>query len=291
MLFKKTFSSVALAAIALATTVSSSPAPFLSIEKRALFGRYNDFSCKPSPSKPNPVILLHGLLGNSGEFAYMGSRFALRGYCAYSLDYGLMPGIPLLGGLNDLMVSAQELSDFVDKVLAATGASKVDIMGHSEGSALPRVYLKHFNGTAKVDHFTAIGSNQYGTTLANIVTLLEGLNLWGPVKGVLSPVCKACFQLAVGAPFLDELAKGGDAYPEVKYLMLVSKYDEFVTPYTNGFLRTLGPNVHNVVLQDLCSYVISGHLLQAVDPVAFNAIETFLRTDSVTKAGCLALIQ
>ncbi|KAG0380698.1 hypothetical protein BGX24_006031 [Mortierella sp. AD032] len=290
MLLKKTFSAVALATIALAATVTSSPVPS-TLEKRYLLSRYNNMSCKPSSTKPNPVILLHGLLGNSGEWSYMGPRFALKGYCAYSLDYGQMPGIPLAGGLNDLMVSAKELSDFVDKVLAATGASKVDIVGHSEGSVLPRVYLKHLNGIAKVDHFTAIGSNQYGTTLAKIVTLLEVFDLWDPVKRVISPLCKACFQLTVGAPFLDELAQGGDTYPEVKYLMLVSKYDEFVTPYTNGFLKTLGPNVHNIELTQICSADLSEHLLQAVDPVAFNTIEYFLRTDSITKEGCLTLLQ
>ncbi|KAF9330872.1 hypothetical protein BGZ91_012338 [Linnemannia elongata] len=290
MLFKKTLSAIALAVLTIATTTTSSPVPSV-LEKRGLFGRYNDMDCKPSSSKPNPVILLHGLLGNSGEFAYMGPRFALKGYCAYSLDYGHMPGVPILGGLNDLMISAKELSDFIDKVLAATGASKVDLVGHSEGSTLPRVYLKYFNGTAKVDHFAAIGSNQYGTTLANIVTVLEAANLFGAVKGVLNPVCKACFQLTLGAPFLDQLAEGGDTYPQVKYLMLVSKYDELVTPYTNGFLRTPGPNVHNVVIQDLCSLDLSEHLAQAVSPVAFNAIEYFLRTDSVTTAGCLALLQ
>ncbi|KAF9126143.1 hypothetical protein BGX30_000142 [Mortierella sp. GBA39] len=293
MLFKKTLSAVSLAVLTLATTITSiTSSPILAApEKRALFGRYNDMDCKPSSSKPNPVILLHGLLGNSGEFAYMGPRFALKGYCTYSLDYGHIPGIPIFGGLNDLMVSAMELSDFVDKILAATGASKVDLVGHSEGSTLPRVYLKYFNGTAKVDHFAAIGSNQYGTTLANFVTILEAANLFGAVKGVLNPLCKACFQLTPGAPFLDQLAEGGDTYPEVKYLMLVSKYDELITPYTNGFLRTLGPNVHNVVIQDnLCSLDLSEHLSQAVSPVAFNAIEYFLRTDSVTKAGCRALL-
>lgn len=222
MLSKNALSAVALAVLTLTTAITSSPVPAVP-EKPTLFRRYNDMDCNPSSFKPNPVILLHGLLGNSDEFAYMGLRFALEGYCAYSLDYGHMPGIPILGGLNDLMVSAKELSVFVDKVLAATGASKVDLVGHSEGSTLPRVYLKYFNGTAKVDHFAAIGSNQYGTTLANIVTILEAAKLFSPVKGVLNAVCKACFQLTLEAPFLDQLAEGGDTYPEVKYLMLVSK--------------------------------------------------------------------
>ncbi|KAG0291278.1 hypothetical protein BGZ96_005315 [Linnemannia gamsii] len=296
MFFKKTLSAIALAVFALAATVASSPVSSVpsASEKPALFGRYNDFKCKPSSSKPNPIILLHGLGGNPGEFSYMGPRFALKGYCAFSLNYGRLPGtdhipgISFLGGLNDLMVSAKELSDFVDKVLAVTGASKVDLVGHSEGSTLPRVYLKYFAGRAKVDHFTAIGSNQYGTTLANIVTILETANLFGATKGVFNPACKACYQLTVGAPFLNELNEGGDTYPEVKYLMLVSKYDELVTPYTNGFLRTLGPNVHNVELQQLCQRDLSEHLAQSTDPIAFNAIEYFLRTNSVTEDGCWA---
>ncbi|KAF9097981.1 hypothetical protein BGX29_007844 [Mortierella sp. GBA35] len=147
----------------------------------------------------------------------MGTRFALKGYCAFSLDYGHIPGIPILGGLNDLMVSAQELSAFVDKVLAHTGASKVDLVGHSEGSFLPQVCLKYFGGRAKTDHFAGIGSNHgdcYG---------VGGLNLFGPVKGALNPVCKACFQLTVGAPFIDQVAEGGDTFPDIKYHMLVSK--------------------------------------------------------------------
>lgn len=224
MLFKKTLSAVALAVFAFATTVASGPLPpFLSgFVMQAVSDRYNNFACKPSSSKPNPIILLHGLLGNSGEFSIMGPRFALEGYCTYTLDYGHVPGYPF-GGLNDLKASAQELSKFVDDVLVATGASKVDIVGHSEGSTLPRVYLKYNKGTDKVDHFAAIGSNQYGTTLASIATLWKAAGLYKTTEDTMSSVCKACFQLTEGAPFLADLNNGGDTYPQVKYLMLVSR--------------------------------------------------------------------
>ncbi|GJJ77815.1 triacylglycerol lipase [Entomortierella parvispora] len=282
MLLKSRLSSLTVAALVIVG--SSSP-----IAKRST-GGYNDFSCKATSEHPNPLIMLHGMLGNSGEWAYMGPRFALKGYCAFSLDYGHLPNIPILGGLDDLKVSAQELSDFVDKVMAATGASKVDILGHSEGSTLPRVYFKYLNGTQKTGSFAAIGSNQYGTTLANIVSSLQQVNLFGPVQGALDPICKACFQLIINAPFLNDLNAGGDTYPEIKYLMLVSEYDEFVTPYTNGYLRTLGPNVHNVRLQDLCSLDLSDHLAQAIDPIAFNAIDSFLSTGEVKNSGCLPAI-
>lgn len=144
---------VALLAIAaLAVGVSGSHIPISSLAQEQhglLHGGFNDIHCKPSAKHPNPLILLHGLLGNSAGWSYMGIRFALKGYCAYSLDYGQLPNIPLVGGLKDLKESAQEVSDFVDKVLASTGASKVDIVGHSEGSLLPRVYLKYNGGATK----------------------------------------------------------------------------------------------------------------------------------------------
>lgn len=53
-----------------------------------------------------------------------------------------------------MAVSAQDLSNFVDQVLNATGASKVNIFGHSEGSIVPRYYLKFLGGAAKVGKAT-----------------------------------------------------------------------------------------------------------------------------------------
>ncbi len=35
--------------------------------------------------------------------------------------------------------------------------------------------------------------------------------------------------------------------------------DDFVTPYTNGFIRSTGPNVRNQILQDWCPNDMSGH--------------------------------
>jgi pimeloyl-ACP methyl ester carboxylesterase len=143
---------VLLAFVALASTVPAYSS------KRSLFhgGGYNDFHCKPSAEHPNPVIMLHGLGANANVWSYMGPRFALKGYCAFSMTYGRLPNIPLLGGLNDLIESAHEVSEFVDKVLASTGASKVDLLGHSEGSTLTRVYLKYNHGVAKTGEKNAM---------------------------------------------------------------------------------------------------------------------------------------
>jgi hypothetical protein len=53
----------------------------------------------------------------------------------FALDYGGTDGNPIQG--YGPIESAQQLSSFVDKVLAATGASKVDIVGHSQGGMMP----------------------------------------------------------------------------------------------------------------------------------------------------------
>ncbi|KAF9572314.1 hypothetical protein EC968_010038 [Mortierella alpina] len=256
MLVKDMLSVVGMVVATLAVTATAAPPKY---------GGYNDFNCKPSPAHPNPLIMLHGLMGISLEFAYLGPRFALKGYCVFAKDYGRVEHFPIVGGLADLMISGQEVSDLVDKVLASTRASKVDFLGHSEGSNLMRVYVKYFNGLGKTGALTAIGSNQYGTEFAGIVTFLRNQKLWNDTAAVLEKICKPCVQLTTNSEFLQKLNEGSDTYPEIKYLMLVSKYDELVTPYTQGFLRTLGPNVHNVVLQDLCSMDFSLHITQAYD--------------------------
>lgn len=91
----------------------------------------------------------------------MGPRFAIAGYCTYALTYGQLPGIPLFAGLDSMENSAVELSAFVDKVLASTNSTKVDFVGHSEGSLMPRYYLKNLGGASKVRKYRPCLSSKY----------------------------------------------------------------------------------------------------------------------------------
>jgi len=50
----------------------------------------------------------------------------------------MVPNLDDVGGLTDIRDSAKELDTFVDKVLEATGATQVDLIGHSEGTVVPR---------------------------------------------------------------------------------------------------------------------------------------------------------
>jgi pimeloyl-ACP methyl ester carboxylesterase len=103
----------------------------------------NDWNCKPSAAHPEPVVLTHGILGNeSTNWQTYGPLLHNNGYCVFALTYGQSPLLPaplnqLFGGLAPIEDSAQQIAAFVQRVLTATGATKVDIVGHSEGTVVP----------------------------------------------------------------------------------------------------------------------------------------------------------
>ncbi|KAF9145051.1 hypothetical protein BG015_012011, partial [Linnemannia schmuckeri] len=163
-----------------------------------------------------------------------------------SAGYGQLHGIPIVYGLDKMENSAQQLSDFVDRVLKATNTTQVDLFGYSQGSIMPRYYLRYLGGAPKVNKFAAIGSIQCGTNLLGLVNLLTPLGLYDPIKAVFDTLCLSCFQFLENSKFIKNLNTGGDTVSGVKYLMITSKLKETVTPYTNGFLRDNNPLVKNV---------------------------------------------
>ncbi|KAG0272246.1 hypothetical protein BGZ95_012008 [Linnemannia exigua] len=249
----------------------------------------NDWDCVPTAAHPRPVILVHGLIANKdNNWVYMGPRLQDAGYCVYSFTYGSLPNIPYFAGLDKIENSAAQLSAFVDKVLAATKVPKVDLVGHSQGTLMPRYYLKFLGGAAKINKFAGFGAIAYGTTLSNLVPFLTSLGLYDVIKKVIDPVCLSCFQFLENSPFLQNLNTGGDTVPGVQYQFIASKFDEVVTPYTNGFLRDNNPLVKNVVLQDLCPLDLSEHAAQMLDAIVFRKIDAFLTPAATQTVNCLS---
>ncbi|KAG0002320.1 hypothetical protein BGZ79_003188 [Entomortierella chlamydospora] len=289
MFISKTLSIVAITLATIASTfVEASPIP--AIVKRSSSG-YNDWTCKPSSSHPTPIVLVHGLIANGWDnWVYMGPRFAASGYCAYSFTYGQLTNGSFIAGLDKMENSAVELSTFVDKVIAATGVSKVNLVGHSQGSLMPRYYLKFLNGAAKVDKFAAFGTIAYGTTLDGLVPFLTSLGLYDVIHSIINPICLSCFQFLENSEFLTNLNAGGDTVPGVTYKFIVSQHDEVVTPYTNGLLRDNSPHVTNVVLQNLCLTDLSEHALMMLDPIVYHEIDAFLNPNAIQTVNCLSAL-
>ncbi|MFD5248467.1 esterase/lipase family protein [Amycolatopsis sp. NPDC058340] len=244
----------------------------------------NDFDCRPSDAHPNPVVLTHGLGANQTvNWQTFAPLLKNQGYCVFSLTYGV-PGKPLPiyqpGGLLPMEQSAKELSAFIDKVRGATGAAKVDILGHSEGTLMPSYYVKFLGGASKVDKYVSLTPLWNGTTLlgaSHLYALAAALGLAPGFNGILDPLCGSCRQFLRGSEFLTNLRSGNGVFqPGVTYTNIMTRYDEAVVPYTSGM--GTGPNVKNIVLQDSCVLDLAehagvaadrnaaGHVLNALDP-------------------------
>jgi triacylglycerol esterase/lipase EstA (alpha/beta hydrolase family) len=224
----------------------------------------NNWSCSPSAAHPRPVILVHGTFADmSDSWQALSPLLRNHGYCVFALNYGSHAGGGSLGiyATGDIAQSAAQLSEFVDRVLTATGANKADLVGHSQGGMMPRYYLKH-GGSAKVGALVGLAPSNHGTTLNGLFTL----GSFFPGASSLFGACPACGQQAAGSPFLTELNSGGETVPGVDYTVIESRYDEVVTPYTSAFLS--GPNVTNILLQDQCGLDAGEHLSMPYDHIA-----------------------
>jgi triacylglycerol esterase/lipase EstA (alpha/beta hydrolase family) len=238
----------------------------------------NDWSCKPSAAHPEPVVLVHGLAANMVDnWDTMAPLLADNGFCVYAFTYGNDPGEPYIGGLQAMENSAPQLAAFVNEVLAATGASKVDLVGHSEGTVMPRYYMEFLGGAAKVDRYVMLTPIWHGTDVLGLSTLEQLGDELDPsaialVDGLFgtATTCGSCAEFLTGSPFLQNLDAHGMALPHVTYTDIVTKYDELVVPYTNGILNS--PGVTNITLQDQCPTDFSDHLAVAFDPTAAQDI-------------------
>jgi len=275
---------------AAATTATAATAPAAAVDRTetaASSRGWNDYSCKPSAAHPRPVVLVHGTFANSVDnWLGLAPYLVNRDYCVYALDYGQLPGVPLVHGLGPIAKSAEQLKTFVDKVLAATGAAKADLVGHSQGGLMPRHYLKFLGGAAKVNALVGIAPDNHGTTLNGLANLLP---YFPGVGDLLSTATPALADQVAGSAFLTKLNAGGDTVPGVRYTVIATKYDEVVTPYRSQFLD--GPNVRNVLVQDLCALDLSEHAaIGLIDRIAFHEVANALDPPHATPTTCLSVI-
>ncbi|MFD9433685.1 esterase/lipase family protein [Streptomyces sp. NPDC060002] len=279
-----------LAALLLAAAAATVPATAAHADSTATAAAsssgWNDYHCKPSAAHPRPVVLVHGTFGNSVDnWLALAPYLTVRGYCVFSVDYGQLPGVPFFNGLGPIDKSAAQLSTFVDKVLAATGAAEADLVGHSQGGLMPRYYLKFLGGAAKVNALVGIAPDNHGTTLSGLANLLP---YFPGAEDLLSAATPGLADQVAGSAFLTKLNAGGDTVAGVRYTVIATKYDEVVTPWRTQYLS--GSDVHNVLLQDLCPVDLSEHLaIGLFDRIAFHEVANALDPARATATTCASV--
>ncbi|HLH82398.1 MAG TPA: alpha/beta fold hydrolase [Trebonia sp.] len=249
----------------------------------------DNFGCKPGAAHPYPVVLVHGTFANMDDnWQAAAPLLANHGYCVFAFNYGGASATSPIQGTGDIAASAAQLSSFVDTVLAATGASKVDLVGHSQGGMMPRYYIDFLGGAAKVDKLVALAPSNYGTTLDGLTTLAGLLGASSLVNSGLAAVCEACVEQEEGSSFLAHL-NAAPTVAGVGYTVIESADDEVVTPYTNAFLPA-GPGVTNITVNRQCPLDLSDHLEIAADPVALADMLNALDPASPVKVPCLVVL-
>ncbi|MFJ7156850.1 esterase/lipase family protein [Streptomyces sp. NPDC101118] len=248
---------------------------------------WNDYTCKPSAAHPRPVVLVHGTLGNSVDnWLAFAPYLVHRGYCVFSLDYGQLPGVPFFHGLGPIEKSAGQLDAFVDEVLAATGAAKADLVGHSQGGMMPRWYLKFLGGADKVNALVGLAPDNHGTTLLGLTRLLP---YFPGAEDLISAATPGLADQIAGSAFLTRLNEGGDTVPGVTYTVISTRYDQVVTPYRSQFLD--GPGVRNVVVQDLCPLDLSEHVaIGLTDRIAYHEAVNALDPAHAEPTTCASVL-
>ncbi|HKB30297.1 MAG TPA: alpha/beta fold hydrolase, partial [Streptosporangiaceae bacterium] len=242
----------------------------------------NDFSCKPAAAHPYPVVLVHGTFGNmTDSWQALSPLLKNAGYCVFALNYGGSAGNPLQG-YEEIAASAAQFAAFVDQVISATGASKVDIVGHSQGGMMPRYYLKFLGGASKVNVLVGLAPSNHGTNLDGLLGLLQA---FPGGSSFLTSLCAACTEQSAGSAFLTRLNAGGDTVPGVAYTVIETRYDEVVTPYSSAFLS--GPDVTNITLQNQCVLDLTDHLGIIYDPVALHDVLNALDPAHATPPVCV----
>ncbi len=249
----------------------------------------NNFSCRPSTAHPYPVVLVHGTLANMDDSWQAASPILVNhGYCVFAFNYGGSSATADFQGTGDIAASAQQLAAFVATVLAATGAAKVDIVGHSQGGMMPRYYINNLGGAATVDKLVALAPSNYGTTLDGLTALGRQLGLLTPLNSLLSTACTACVQQEAGSSFLTSLNEKPTA-SAVQYTVIESMDDEVVTPYTNAFLPA-SPSVTNITVNRQCVLDSSDHLEIANDPIAMADMLNALDPPNPVRVPCLVVL-
>jgi len=156
----------------------------------------------------DPILFVHGWTESASLWNTMIARFEEDGYpssylSAYSYNTSQ----------SNRTDAEKEVKSHVEKLLKATGATKVDIISHSMGSLNTRWYVKFVKGgEASVDDWVSLGGPNHGTETANFC------------------FSTACEEMRVGSTFLSELNAGDETPGTVNYGTWWSPCDEIINP-------------------------------------------------------------
>jgi triacylglycerol lipase len=225
----------------------------------------NDWSCKPTAEHPYPVILVPGTFESMAKnWSTLSPALKGSGYCVFALNYGETNGVYATAPVAK---SAQELASFVDAVRAATGAKKVNLVGHSQGGMMPRYYMGFLGGAKYVRQLVGIAPSNHGTE--GVIVPPPG---FVPAPDYTGLGCAACADQQAGSAFMQRLNSIGDTVGGPSYTVISTVHDEVVIPYNSQFLNGPAARVTNITIQNKCPADPIEHDQAPNDPVVHQLV-------------------
>ena len=146
-------------------------------------------SSTPSCKTKYPIVLVHGM-GAKATIAVFG--FAIDQYW-YNIPQTLQNAgasvyVTSVNGMDSTTNKAISLKTQILQILAVSGASKVNIVGHSHGCIYSRYMISNLGMASKVASYTGICGPQRGSVIADLI--MNGIpnSLKGAVSGALNVI-------------------------------------------------------------------------------------------------------
>ncbi len=171
-------------------------------------------------NRRDPVILIGGFANSAAGWSEWKKSLELDGFDVHVIE------LPTRG-LGDMYESAQYVSEFIAQVKAKTGASKVDLIGFSEGGLLARMTVAHYGRVNDVDQLITLATPNGGVPLGPLHDAIKAIPLLGEA------IPESAAQLMTGSALLRMLDRSDAAIRKsgpVRYASVYAAgYDLFVT--------------------------------------------------------------
>ncbi len=204
------------------------------------------------PIPRNPIIFVHGVLGSANQFESQSMRFTSNGYPIdhiVGLDYDSVNI-----GANTELVRGQ-LDALIASLLAETGASQVDLIGHSLGTSVLQGYLNSSpDRAADVAHYV----NLDGFPAASLPGGVPTLAVWGQGNDARELVGATNVHL-----------------PDQTHTQVVTSRETFGAMYE--FLTGTAPESLDIIRQRAGEIELSGraHLFPSNEPVPGGELQIY----------------
>lgn len=218
-----------------------------------------------APTHESPVLYIHGVTSRSRAFRPNAERLRDEGFWVWGYDYGDMfaPGFYGMGNLDSII---EDVHANVDHVLEQTGAKQLDIVAHSQGGLMTKLFIAN-GGASKVRRVVAMGANFHGTDVRGRATRFAPLISRYP-RAASTLASPGVIQQLADSPWVRTHLNVPDTYPEIVYTSLYSPADVLVTPNETSMLASVsGADVVNINVAEAYGGYAPRHALMERDPL------------------------